>query len=137
AVLDPWLRRIEAPLARLAVVTVVVTTLTLPSLASSSRFRDSVTLWASAYEAFPHDFRLCRNLGNAHFDLLGPASALERYQACAERFGHAEFDKNIGIALSVMGDRQRAREALLRARAHDPGDPVVLRYLERFQTSND
>lgn len=133
AVLDPWLRRIGAPVLRTAAVVSVGAALTLPSLASSSRFRDSVSLWASAYEAFPHDLRLCRNLANARFELVSPESALAQYRECAERFGHTAFDKNIGITLSVIGDQAGAREALLRAQQHHPQDETVRRYLERLQ----
>ncbi len=135
ATIDPWLRRVERPLLRAVPAVACGALLTLPAMASSARWRDSVALWGSAYEAFPHDARLCRNLANARFELDGPEGALEQYRACASRFGSRQFDKNIGITLAVLGDRQGAQDALLRARNADPKDETVERYLRQLQTA--
>lgn len=134
ALVDPLFERLSLTAVRAAIVVVVGAALTLLVLPVSAHWRDSVTLWSHAYARYPHDQRLCRNLGNARFELQGPAAALEQYQACVERFGGNAFYKNIGLAHAALGHTQQAIAALERASRVDPNDERVRWHLDRLRT---
>jgi hypothetical protein len=132
AVMDPWIERCKLPVVRALPVLALGTALMMITLPVSARWRDSIQLWGHAYSRYPHDSRLCRNLGNARFELEGPASALIQYEHCAQRFGQESFEKNIGLALVSLGDARAARPILERVLARDPEDAVVRSYLQRL-----
>ncbi len=103
--------------------------LTLPS---SARWRDSVSLWGSAYALYPGDMRLCRNTGNGYFSRKQFDLALRQYVHCAERFGPDDLEKNIAVTLASMGRGGEALDLFVEIERKRPGDPTVRRYIERL-----
>ncbi len=125
AISEGWLQAWSSRVVRALPAVLTGSALTLVTLPVSAHWRDSVALWQNAYELYPADGRLCRNLGNAYFELEGPARALAQYETCARRFGRAGFEKNIGLSLAALGHRKAAREALERAQKLHPKDSAI------------
>jgi tetratricopeptide (TPR) repeat protein len=132
AVTEPLLARLKPRVLQGAVVAVAGVSLSVQTLYASSHFQNGVALWRNAYQNYPHDARLCRNLGNARFEVEGPGAALLEYTRCAERFGLPDFLKNIGLAQAALGNKKAARLALSRALEQNPNDPVVRKHLQRL-----
>jgi protein O-mannosyl-transferase len=99
-----------------------------PAMTSASRWENSVTLWGQNYWEYPHDHRLCRNVGNAYNEVGDPDLALHHYLACRQTFTTSDFDKNIAITLYRLGRHDEARAAFETAAISLPGDPVVAKY---------
>ena len=115
-----------------AVVAAVTVALMAMALPSSARWRNSATLWADGFEQNPHDYRMCRNLGNAYNELGERERALALYQRCAATFGAGPFEKNIAVTLTRLGRTEEARAIFERLARERPGDPVVRRYLKQL-----
>jgi hypothetical protein len=132
AVLQNLHRKRQDRLVPIAVV-MVATLLALLQLPSQSRWRDSISLWSATYETFPHDYRLCRNLGNAVYSRYGAEAALAQYRECAEAIGPRPFEKNMAIALMRLGRFDEAEALFVRVLERQPGDASARRWLEEIR----
>jgi tetratricopeptide (TPR) repeat protein len=108
---------------------ILLAALSLSARRAAAHFASDIALWRQAYERYPNDYRLCRNLGNAYVDAGQPIAALELYENCAARIAREPFRKNIAIVLFTLGLRDEARAAFLQLLAENPADPVVRKYL--------
>ncbi|MEL6182401.1 MAG: tetratricopeptide repeat protein, partial [Myxococcota bacterium] len=116
--------------AVLVVVALILAALTLPS---SARWRNSIALWADGFAQNPHEYRMCRNLGNAYNQAGEYAIALDVYQTCAGRFGSGPFAKNIAITLAMQGRHGEALQQFEQLATQYPDDPVIQRYLNMLR----
>lgn len=108
---DRFLERVgeRARLYARAVPVASAIVLAMLALPASARYRNSLTLWAQAFQANPHDSRLCQNWEESVRTLRGPAEGLAAIERCIATFGPRGFHKNRGMALVQLG---REREAL-------------------------
>ncbi len=113
-----------------ALVALVIAGLLIgPAIASAQRWENSLTLWGQNAWAYPADFRLCRNVGNAYNELGEPGLALQHYQSCRQTFATDDFDKNIAVTLFRLGRYDEARAAFATLLASHPDDAVVQKYV--------
>lgn len=125
-------RETRRPIVGMLVALAIAGALFGPALNSAERWQNSVTLWAHNYAHYPHDFRLCRNVGNALNERGDREAALQFYLECRQTFATDDFDKNIAVTLFRLGrypEAHAAFDALARTR---PDDPVVRKYLTQL-----
>jgi hypothetical protein len=131
---DEGLERISQPqrrtLAALLGAALIVALLLPRTLESSEHWENSVALWSQSFAHYPHDYRLCRNLGNAHNQAGQPERALDQYIRCRQIFGTSDFDKNIAITLFRLGQHQDALPLFRRLATERPDDAVIQKYLQ-------
>lgn len=128
----------RSKLVAIATPTVTALFLGLLALSTSSRFHDSVTLWSQVYERYPSDYRVCRNLAIAWYDVASAREALAAVDRCIERFGPENFEMNRAEALYLLDRLDEAQlwfdRAASRPRAAGtPPDPKLAYYRERMR----
>lgn len=107
------------------------------TVASSGRFRNSLTLWSHVAERYPDDYRVCRNLALAWYDVATAREALRGVDRCIARFGPEHFEMNRAEALYLLGRLDESewwfRRVEVRRRASGASaDPRVGHYLGRI-----
>jgi hypothetical protein len=125
-----WLTTRFVPVASVA----LALALAVVTHRASSHWENDVALWGYAYARYPNDYRLCRNLGNAHIAQGHPQQALDLYESCATKLARAPFRKNIAIALFLVGRKDDARNAFFELERESPGDRTIEKYLRALGT---
>lgn len=99
------------------------------------KWQNGVRLWSLMYRVYPDSPQVCRNLGNAFMSVHPPrpGMAVKVYERCMNMpgaKGNKDFYmKNLGIALIMDRQPQKAALVLSEFLKQHPGDPKAEKYL--------
>jgi protein O-mannosyl-transferase len=108
-------------LAAMAVVTLLVTSLSLLTLRRNVDYKSLIVMWGDVVEKSPQNARAQNNFGNALFDQGRIEEALLHFtEACKYRPDYANAENNLGRAFIRLGKFEQGKAHLLKALRINP-----------------